>query len=254
MNAESLRTLCDFLLPPSGFIILLVVGLLFWLIRLRKTAAFCIVLATMFLYLATSPFIARKLLDPLQYQYEVLKEVPADTQAIVVLSGGRIPIAREYINLDTVNATTLERLRYASRLSKVHQLPVMLVGGSVNNERQSEAELMKHALQTDFAVQSTWLEEESKTTFENAKFAKKILKDNSISKVLLVTHAYHMPRAMWSFQEVGITPIAAPTMFYKRNTSEPELVDYIPSAGALNQTRIALHEYIGLLWYKYIGY
>lgn len=254
MDSESLRIICDFLLPPSGFIILLAVGLLFWLVHLRKTAALFIVIATVLLYFATTPFMARKLLDPLQYQYDVLKEVPEDAQVIVVLSGGRIPIAREYTNLDTVNATTLERLRYASRLSKVHQIPVMLVGGSVNNERQSEAELMKNVLQTDFSVQGTWLEEESTTTFENARYAKKILKDNSISNVLLVTHAYHMPRAMWSFQEVGITAIAAPTVFYKRNTSESELVDYIPSAGALKQTRIALHEYIGLLWYKYIGY
>ncbi len=254
MNSETLRTICDFLLPPSGFIILLAIGLLFWLIRLRKTAAFCILLASVLLYFASTPFMARKLLDPLQYQYGVLKEVPEDTQAIVILTGGRIPIAREYTNLDTVNATTLERLRYASRLSKVHQLPIMVAGGSVNDERQSEASLMKKVLETDFGVQATWIEEKSKTTFENAMFTKKILKENSVSKVLLVTHAYHMSRAMWCFEDVGLTPIPAPTIFYKRNTSVSELYEYIPNAGALKQTRNAIHEYLGKFWYKYIGY
>ncbi|MEJ2114663.1 MAG: YdcF family protein [Gammaproteobacteria bacterium] len=197
---------------------------------------------------------ANKLLDPLQYKYEILKEVPVDTQAIVVLGNGRIPIAREYSNLDTVNAVTLERLRYASRLSKVHQLPILVSGGSVNNERQSEAALMQKALETDFGVEVTWLEERSKTTFENARFTKKVLTENSINKVLLVTHAYHMPRAMWCFEDVGITPIPAPTIFYKRNTSTSELKQYIPNVDALKKTRLALHEYIGKLWYQFVGY
>lgn len=254
MNSETLRTICDFLLPPSGFIILLSIGLFFWLIRLRKTAAFCILLASVLLYFASTPFMAHKLLDPLQYQYDVLKEVPEGTQAIVVLSAGRIPIAREYTNLDTVDAITLERLRYASRLSKVHQLPIVVAGGSVNDERDSLAKLMKRVLETDFGVQANWLEEKSKTTFENAMFTNKTLSEDSIDKILLVTHAYHMPRAMWCFEDVGLNPIPAPTVFYKRSTSTSELKEYIPNAGALKLTRIAMHEYIGKFWYKYIGY
>lgn len=253
MDSEMLRTLSDFLLPPSGFIILLAVGLFLWLIRLRKTAAFCILLASVLLYFSSTPFVARKLIDPLQYQYDVLKEVPEDIQAIVVLAAGRIPIAREYTNLDTVNATSLERLRYASRLSKVHQLPIMLVGGSVNDERDSLSSIMKNVMETDFGVQATWLEEKSKNTYENAKFSKKILNDNSISKFLLVTHAYHMPRAMWCFEEVGLEPVAAPTVFYKRGATIPEIKDYTPSTVALKKTRLAIHERLGKLWYKYIG-
>ena len=254
MNSETLRIVCDILLPPSGFIVLLAMGLFFLLIRLRKTAAFSILLASVLLYFASTPFMAHKLLDPLQYQYDVLKEVPEDTQAIVVLSAGRVPIAREYANLDTVNAATLERLRYASRLSKVHQLPIVISGGSVNDERDSLARLMKKVLETDFGVEAKWLEEKSKTTFENAMFTKKILNENSISKVLLVSHAYHMPRAMWSFEDVGLNPIPAPTVFYKRSASTSELKEYIPNASALTQTSNALHEYVGKFWYKYVGY
>jgi uncharacterized SAM-binding protein YcdF (DUF218 family) len=254
MNTETLRTICSALLPPSGFILLLAIGLFFWLIRLRKTGIFSIVLATLLLYFSSTPFLAHKLLDPLQYQYDVLKEVPEDIQAIVVLSGGRIPIAREYGNIDIVSAPTLERLRYTSRLAKVHQLPIIVVGGSVNDERQSEAALMKKALETDFGVQTLEIEVKSKTTFENAMFAKNVLKDQSIDKFLLVTHAYHMSRAMWCFEEVGLKPVPAPTVFYKRNASVSEIYEYIPNAGALKQSRNALHEYIGKFWYKYIGY
>lgn len=253
MNSETLRTIADIILPPSGLILLLVIGLFFWLIRFRKFAALCILLASVLLYFSSTPLVARKMMDTLQYQHEVLKSVPEDIQAIVVLSGGRIPIAREYTNLDTVNSATLERLRYASRLAKVHQLPILLTGGSVNDERQSLAALMKVVLETDFGVEAKWLEEDSKTTFENAKYSKKILKENAIENVLLVTHAYHMPRAMWCFEDVGLKPVPAPTIFYKRNTSVAELKNYIPSAGALKQTNLAMHEKLGFIWYKYIG-
>ena len=112
---------------------------------------------------------------------------------------------------------------------------------------------MQDVLETDFGVQTKWLEEGSKNTFENAKYSKKILVENSISKVLLVTHAYHMPRAMWCFEDVGLKPVPAPTVFYKRNTSVAELNDYIPNAGALKQTKLAVHEMLGAFWYKYIG-
>jgi len=254
MSSDTLRTISEFLLPPSGFIILLAVGLLFWLVRLRKTSAFCILLATVLLYFFSTPFMAHKLLDSLQYQYDVLKEVPEDVQAIVVLSGGRVPIAREYSNLDIVNARTLERLRYASRLSKLYQLPILVTGGSVNDERQPEAALMKKVLETDFGVEVKWMEDKSKTTFENARFTKKVLTENSISKIILVTHAYHMSRAMWCFEDVGLSPIPAPTVFYKRNSAASEMQQYIPSAVALGQSRKAVHEYIGKLWYQYVGY
>ena len=254
MNPETLRVISDILLPPSGLILLLAIGLFVWLIRLRKTAAFLILTATVLLYLASNPFVSRILIDSLQYQHDVLKEVPEDIQAIVVLSGGRAPISREYRNLDTVNSISLERLRYAARLAKVHTLPIVLVGGSVHDERKSEASLMQQALKADFGIDASILEEESRNTFENARFANKILKENSISKFLLVTHAYHMPRAMWCFEDVGLEPIAAPTRFYKRNALAPELKDYIPKATALHKTRLVLHEYIGLLWYKFVGY
>ena len=232
MGSESLRTILDLLLPPAGPIILIAIGLLVWIFRLRKFAAFCILLGTVLMYAASSPYIARKLIDPLQYQYDVLKNIPTDAQAIVVLSGGRIPVAREYDSLDTVNAATLQRLRYTSRLAKLTELPVLVVGGTVNKERRSEATLMKHVLEIYFGVETILVEDQSNNTLENARLSKAVLEENSISKFLLVTHAYHMPRAMWSFESVGLNPTPAPTVIYKRSSNVPEYKDYLPSAAA----------------------
>lgn len=253
MDPDLLRSIAGLLQPPSGMIILIAFGLLMWLLRLRKFAATCIVLGTAFLYFASTPFVAYKLLDSLQYQYSVLKEIPEDVQAIVILSGGRLPIAREYDNLDTARANTLERIRYAAKLAKQSKLPVLAVGGSVHNERASEASIIKSVLEKDFDVDVKWLEEKSKNTFENARYAKNVLSDNAISKFLLVTHAYHMPRAVWSFEENGLKPTPAPTVFYKKSSYRPENDLFVPKASALMKTRLALHEHIGKLWYKYFA-
>lgn len=250
MTDITVKIIADYFLPPSGPLIFIAFGLLMWLIRLPKLGAVCILLGAIVLYFASTPLIARKLLDPLQYEYPVLKELPKETQAIVVLGAGRLPIAREYDNLDIVNAESLERLRYASRLAKIYQLPIIIVGGSANGERDSEAKLMQHVLETDFGMTAKWLEEKSKTTYENAKFAKYILNKNSISSFVLVTHAYHMPRAMWSFKHAGLEPTPAPTVFFKRNRLVPENRDYLPQAEALAQTRLALGERLAKLWYQ----
>ena len=251
MGSETIRTILDLFLPPAGPIILLALGLVVWIFRLRNLAALCILLGTVLIYAASTPYIARMLLNPLQYQYKVLKDIPSDAQAIVVLSGGRQPIAREYDNLDTVNAATLQRLRYASRLAKITELPILVVGGTVNKERRSEATLMKHVLEIYFGVETTLIEDQSNNTLENARFSKAILEENSISNFLLVTHAYHMPRAVWSFESVGLNPTPAPTVVYKRNSNAHEPNDFLPNADALEKTRLALHEHFGKLWYKY---
>jgi uncharacterized SAM-binding protein YcdF (DUF218 family) len=81
------------------------------------------------------------------------------------------------------------------------------------------------------------------------------LKQQNISTVLLVTHAYQMRRAHHSFIEAGVDVITMATGFIGSrlgSKSEPwyEWWDaWLPSAWSLNQSRVALHEYLGLLFY-----
>ncbi|MCZ6803061.1 MAG: YdcF family protein [Proteobacteria bacterium] len=75
------------------------------------------------------------------------------------------------------------------------------------------------------------------------------MKENGIDSIYLVTHAWHMPRAVMMFEHEGINVTPAPTIFVI-DVTDPAWSYYIPSASALYGTRIALHEYIGMLWYK----
>ena len=63
---------------------------------------------------------------------------------------------------------------------------------------------------------------------------------------LLVTSAYHMPRAMKLMQRAGAHPVAAPTGYLVANRRLGWSLA-VPSSNALRRTERALHEYLALL-------
>jgi uncharacterized SAM-binding protein YcdF (DUF218 family) len=71
-----------------------------------------------------------------------------------------------------------------------------------------------------------------------------------VSRVLLVTHAWHMPRAVRSFAAAGITVTPAPTFFHREPLTP---LDFLPRPEGLLASRHAMHEWIGLIWYALRG-
>lgn len=87
--------------------------------------------------------------------------------------------------------------------------------------------------------------EAPKDTMEEALFAKEIVADAPFA---LVTSATHMPRAMELFGSLGLNPVAAPTAFYAK-----EFDGYLkaPDSGSFDNSHMAIHEYIGILWSRF---
>ena len=89
------------------------------------------------------------------------------------------------------------------------------------------------------------IEAESRSTFENAIVLQKKLNDRSF---ILVTSAGHMPRAVAVFKKLGMNPIPAPTDYQVGNN--PLASHYLPSPSHLIYSDLAVHEYLGILWYR----
>jgi uncharacterized SAM-binding protein YcdF (DUF218 family) len=174
-------------------------------------------------------------------------------QAIVVLGGGRYSSAPEYGDADTVDAETLERLRYAAYLQRKTGLPLLVTGGSVHNEEHAEAELMRHALRQDFNVPVTWVEGRAQNTTENALYTRELLRSAGIKRIYLVTHAYHMRRAVQAFELAGLVTIPAPLGYTTLDDGDRQLFGYLPSAHALLIESAALHEVLGYWWVRLNG-
>ena len=237
-------------MPPGGPLVAGTLGLLIAGFK-RRLGLLLIAAALLVQYLASLPATAFLLLSGLE-SYPALAEqrlAATPAEAIVVLGGGRYPEAPEY-GEDTVSGPLLERLRYAAHLHRRTGLPVVPSGGSALSDGPPEALLASHVLRDEFGVTATYFEGSSRTTRENARRTARVLAAKDVRRILLVTHAWHMPRALAQFKKEGLEVIAAPTAFTTREAERPLLLDWLPDADAARMTRIALHEYLGALWYR----
>lgn len=234
--------------PPGGFLLLLLLGIL--LLRYNRRLAKAVLWASLVLgYLVSMPLVSGRLIASLQ-QYPALAPAAiarADAQAIVILSAGRYLNAPEY-GEDTVGDKTLVRLRYGAHLYHRTHLPVLVTGGRVlNSKGDSLATVMARVLTREFGVATVWREDKSHNTAENARYSQKLLAARHIDTIFLVTHAADMPRAVATFEKAGLNVIPAPTKF--NAPSGGLLFALLPSVAALQDSYIAIYEWVGRAWY-----
>jgi uncharacterized SAM-binding protein YcdF (DUF218 family) len=239
------------LLPLASLLIISIVGLL--LIRCKPLIAQKLLRFSLSALLLLSMPIATKYLAVSQEVYPPLNNVAAyhfAAQAIVVLGGGIRESAPEYQQLATLKSSTLERVRYAAKIAKQTQLPILVTGGKVfDTDLPSEATLMAKVLTDEFRQPVRWQEKNSRNTAENADHTQAILAQEGINRIILVTHAYHMQRAVLQFQQQGFRVLPAPTVFLSQSDTL-NILSFLPSAAALQKSTLILHEIMGIIWYK----
>jgi uncharacterized SAM-binding protein YcdF (DUF218 family) len=234
-----------FLAPPTVLITLCVVGALIAL-RWRFVGLAVVLAASLTLFAVATPAVSSWLLR--RAEAGVPRQVDFEgAQAIVVL-GSEVRTGNGTDIPDRLGARSYERLALATDAYHKLHLPVAVTGGRPADRHSSEGALMKAALESEFGVPVKWTEEESRTTWENAVFTAALLRKAGIDKVVIVTHRWHLPRAVRAFERAGMRAVPWPA---------PETVgpsggrpgDYLPSMGALQDSFFGLHEIIGRLYY-----
>lgn len=231
------------LVPPVNLVVVALFGMA--LADSRPVAGRRVVLAALAaLLLLAMPVVAVTLLAGLELGVAPLAAVPPQAQAIVILGGDMRPVAPGHGEV-ALGPLTLERLRAGAALARASGLPVLTTGGGEPGE--SQAELMARSLTEDFGVAVRWREKAAHTTWENARDSAAILKPAGIGTVLLVTHAWHMRRALLAFRAAGFDAIAAPLPL----DAPPKLTlgGVMPRISAWQRSYYALHEWIGVAWY-----
>lgn len=229
------------------FALFLLIGVGFWVMR-RRTRLGRILVASGFsaLLLLSIPWCAAALLRSLQGEPVDASSLGKDARAIVVLSADAVSYAPEF-GRPTVGRLTLERLRYGAYLARRSELPLLVAGGASRPGIASRGELMREALEEGFGVAVRWVEGSSTDTLGNARGAAELLGQEGIDRIALVTHAWHMPRAVQAFESTGLLVLAAPTAF--RDWPEARWTSCVPSARSLQESSWAVHEWIGRAWY-----
>lgn len=239
------NVLAAFLLPPGIFIALLAVAA--W--RCPRCRMGLSALLTAF-YALSMPWVGGQLLASLQIAPPLDLHRPPVADAIVVLGAGRRLDAPEYGG-DTVNNLTLERLRYAARLEAATHLPILVTGGEPGGGQEPEGRLMAQVLTREYHVPVRWQEDRALTTWDNARNSAPVLHAAGVRRIFLVTHAWHMRRAVPLFRKAGFVVIPAGTGF--AHTQFDSVMDLLPSARGLRDSYFGLHEWLGILWYKLRG-
>ena len=234
------------LLPPFSLVLLLVVALVVH--RKRPSMALSLIfLVTLALYALSTPWVGGVLRKSLEVSSPVNLQALPPADAIVVLGGGRRTQAREYGG-DTLNSYSLERLRYAARLHHATQLPILATGGMPGGGSVSESALMHKVSTEELHTPIRWTEEAALTTWDNARFSAPILKQAGVKRILLVTDAAHLRRAVPLFEQQGLQVIPAGVHFSSTRIDSP--LSLLPSASGLRDSHYALHEWLGIVWYR----
>jgi uncharacterized SAM-binding protein YcdF (DUF218 family) len=134
--------------------------------------------------------------------------------------------------------------------------PVVVCGGRIAPGPSTPplAHLMRDFLR-DQGVhpEDILVEDQSRTTHENARECRRLLQERRITKVVLVTEATHMFRALRCFRKQGIA--AVPSACHHRATEfDWSLGDFLPSSGAVENHERSFHEWLGFAWYWMRGY
>jgi uncharacterized SAM-binding protein YcdF (DUF218 family) len=173
-------------------------------------------------------------------------------QAIVVLGGDA-----SYADVgglqegSGIGPLTLERLRGGAELQHRTGLPVLVTGGALEDGVRPVAAQMADSLRDEFATPVRWVEPASNDTWENAEFSVAMLKRDGIGSAYIVTHAWHMRRALMAFRHFGLVAIPAP-LYFSRPPSW-EFDNFLPHISALLTNYYAFHEWIGCAYYAMRG-
>ncbi|MGB7401926.1 MAG: ElyC/SanA/YdcF family protein [Arcobacter sp.] len=225
----SLKKFISFFLEPFtfGFLVLLL-AFIFLLFNNYKKAKSILFVGLIFIFLISNSLFSNFLISPLENQYKNQKNVDISKVEYILLLGGDFESrAYEVIKLSL-------KLKDAKIITSGYAGKMM-----ISDALYAKNELISLGINENRII----MQEKPKDTIEESKSIKKLLNNKPF---ILVTSAYHMPRAMKIFQMQGLNPIAVPTDFAVK---EQKSNSYL-NVKDLRKVSIAIHEYIGLAWLK----
>lgn len=248
-----MKALLDAIADPLVWTVLLLLGGGLWALRrrARRLAGTLLFGGLLLAALGSGPG-ARALLSPLEDLYPALLSPPAvEVDWIAVLAGGEGWAPGRPITSD-LSTSSAARLLEAVRVWRMlDETPkILFVGGIGRPGRRAEAPLVgQAALALGVPEDAIDWEAASRNTHENALAIANLIGEEP---VILVTSAFHMPRAMAACRAAGLSPVPAPCGHRAPKQLSP--YDYIPASEYLWDSALAIREYLALLYYRLRGW
>ena len=237
------------ILPLIVSPIFLVIFLITWGIVFRSRISG--ILAVSILIICSLPIFSNKLITYLENEYILSDASSAKTADAIVVLSGMVRTINGKNGLSYEWAEASDRIFARIELIKENKAPIMVLrGGKLPwSVGKPEGEYLRDvAIKNGVPNKNILLTKNVENTDQEAKAVAKLLNKAS-PKIILVTSAFHMPRAQKVFEAAGIKtePFAVDFLI---GAGKHTIMNFIPSAGALNQTSFFIREQIGRLYYN----
>ena len=222
---------------------LIILGIIF---NLRKFSLIGVIV----LILSSLPIISNKFIAYLEKDYQPIEIADVENVDAIVVLSGMIRVIGDEENLKYEFTDSVDRFFAGLDLFNNNKSPILILtrGKMPWSIGIAEGEYLKElAIKYGVSEENIILTDEVQNTDQEAKAIKEILTEDA--KIILVTSAFHMPRAEKVFKAANINLIPYPVDF-QNSKSKTTMMDFIPSAGSLFDTSHFVREMIGRLYYN----
>jgi uncharacterized SAM-binding protein YcdF (DUF218 family) len=245
-----------FLADPGNLILIAIFLVAFfawmkWFNILKILITFTAISAAIVTFLPIGTLI----INHLENRFPEARSFPADIEGIIVLGGVVDPHLTKNRNQISINSAA-ERITEFARLSNIYpQAKLVYSGGSGDPERQGlkEADFIFPLLEAlNINLERVIFENQSRNTIENATFTKKLVSPSLNQHWIIITSAFHMPRAVATFRQYKWNVLAYPVDY--RTPYEIKFKLSLNFISSLSLFSLAIHECIGLIFYWLSGH
>jgi len=250
-----LSKILDFFATPLAWILICI--LLSMVLKNKIIRSRLRIAALVILFVFSNPWLISKVMQAWEVP-AISSESILQPYDVGVVLGGSMRYYDQSLNR-VVFSSSVDRLLQALQLYHDKKIKkILLSGGSgfVNFQEWKESGLISNVLLKSGVPESDIiLENESRNTFENAKLTAEILKTHPYgNRVLLITSAFHMRRSLLCFEKVHlkVDPFSVDTRAAAHINTLDKIIQ--PDAECLTQWDLLLHEWVGLVMYKVMGF
>lgn len=243
---ELKKVISTLAMPLPALLIIGFLGLLFIMFTQRhKLGVLFVFLSLSGIFLASFQPVSTHLLMPIERENSAFLPTDQAIDYVMVLGNGHV-VDDQIPPTSELSRTALMRLTEGIRIIRMYPGAKLILSGYAGGTEFSHAKMMARvALALGVAKPDIILLETAKDTWEEARQAAAFVNQK---KLVLVTSASHMKRALKEFHSAGLEPIPAPTNYLAQSEIHQAWEKYSPQSRYLEQTETYWHEQLGLWW------
>jgi uncharacterized SAM-binding protein YcdF (DUF218 family) len=249
---ELKKIIASLMMPMPGLLIIGFFGLMLIMFTTnRRTGCWIVLCSFTLLFLSAFQPVSSRLLLPLERQYSAFFPVDGTIDYVMVLGSGHV-VDDELPPTSELSRAGLMRLTEGIRIMRMYPGSKLILSGYDAETTVSHARMLaKVALSLGVLKSDIILLESARDTQEEAHQAANFIGDK---RLIVVTSASHMRRAITEFHASGISPIPAPTNFLAHHDIKQSWEKFVPRARYLEQTERYWYETLGLAWHYLLNW